>query len=628
MIQAFCGQILEQLAGASIRSLFLAALVVVVIFVLRLRTAPLRHAVWTVVLISMLILPLAGGILSLLDSRLPAMRLPAMRLPFQAVHFTSPAVSRVHRTEPLNVEVRSNTLMPILGKPASSAIWPILLIATYLAGLLFLLTRLYLGLILTGRIVAKSAVIRNSKANDLLEEIATKELAAYPLPRLCESDQISTPVVVGGEGVSILLPPAWREWNDSKLRAVLAHELTHVRRHDWLFVVIAAFNKCVFWFHPLAWWIAGRLAVLSEEASDDTAVRITGDSVLYAGVLLEMSTIAGAKRFISRDLSALSVAGTCPISRRIDRVLESRSPSSGVLPLSAWAVILLCAVPLVSAIVVAQVSNQPVQSQRDVPESWNWIEQGFKVSPDHARNLEEELAVSPDDLSIRAKLIAYYLYNVMPEQFAKHSLWVIEHRPESNLAGSVPVSNGYREMAPADLDRARSLWLQQAGIHAGDPRVVGNAAQFLTLTDHVEGERLLKRALELEPQNPVRLTRLAAFYTLAIERHFYLSSGLMFGPWFNVDAAYAAKLKDQLDGSNDARLFGIVGSNLSVTILHTREMRRGQQPLVDQARSAIADYAETLLVRAQSLDPDNSVWQEQLRNLQNHRIASGSNPPR
>jgi beta-lactamase regulating signal transducer with metallopeptidase domain len=506
--------------------------------------------------------------------------------------------------------------MPIVRKPASSAIWPVLLIATYLAGLLILLTRLYLGLVLTGHIVAKSVVIRNSKANDLLEEIATKELAAYPLPRLCESAQISAPVVVGGEGVSILLPPAWREWNDSKLRAVLAHELTHVRRHDWLFVVIAAFNKSVFWFHPLAWWLARKLAVLSEQASDDTAVRITGDSALYAGVLLEMSTIAGTKRFISRDLSALSIAGTCPISRRINRVLESRSPSSGVLSLAAWAMIILCALPPVSAIVVAQVSNQPVQSQPDVPESWNWIDQGFKVSPEDARKLEAELALSPDDLSVRAKLIAYYLYNIMPEQLAKHTLWVIEHRPDSNLAGSPPVANPYREMAPADLDRVRSLWLKQASIHAGDPRVLGNAAQFLVQTDQIAAEPLLKRALELEPQNPVRLRRLAAFYEQAIQTHFYLSSGLRFGPWFNVDAAYTAKLKDQLDGSNDARLFGIVGSNLGMIILHSSDARRAQQ-----ARSAIADYAETLLVRAQSLDPDNSEWPQQLRLLQEARIA-------
>jgi hypothetical protein len=110
------------------------------------------------------------------------------------------------------------------------------------------------------------------------------------------------------------------------------------------------------------------------------------------------------------------------------------------------------------------------------------------------------------------------------------------------------------------------------------------------------------------------LRRLAEFYTRAMQTHFYLSSGLKFGPWFNVDAAYTAKLKDQLDGSNDARLFGIVGYDLSMITLHSRDARRAQQ-----ARTAIADYAETLLIRALSLDPDNSAWQKQLRELQKQR---------
>ncbi len=113
MIQVFCSELLEQLAGASIRSLCLAALVIVLIYILRMRAAPLRHALWTVVLISMLFLPLAGAVLSVLDSRLPQIRVTVMRLPLRAIEFTSPGVPRFHRTDPLNIEVQSNTLMPM-----------------------------------------------------------------------------------------------------------------------------------------------------------------------------------------------------------------------------------------------------------------------------------------------------------------------------------------------------------------------------------------------------------------------------------------------------------------------------------------------------------------------------------
>jgi hypothetical protein len=69
----------------------------------------------------------------------------------------------------------------------------------------------------------------------------------------------------------VLLPLEWREWDRNKLDAVLAHEGAHVRRRDGLIAALAAVNRCVFWFHPLAWMLERKLALLASRLAMNTA---------------------------------------------------------------------------------------------------------------------------------------------------------------------------------------------------------------------------------------------------------------------------------------------------------------------------------------------------------------------
>ncbi len=88
----------------------------------------------------------------------------------------------------------------------------------------------------------------------------------------CESASIAVPLTVGWMRPQVLLPAGWREWDQAKLDAVLAHERSHVRRRDALVAVAAGLNRCLFWFHPLAWWLEQRLALLAEQACDDACI--------------------------------------------------------------------------------------------------------------------------------------------------------------------------------------------------------------------------------------------------------------------------------------------------------------------------------------------------------------------
>jgi Zn-dependent protease with chaperone function len=63
--------------------------------------------------------------------------------------------------------------------------------------------------------------------------------------------QLAAPVSIGS---TILLPAHYQQWTEAQLRAVVAHEASHIRRGDFLMMHLAQLHRALFWFNPLAWW--------------------------------------------------------------------------------------------------------------------------------------------------------------------------------------------------------------------------------------------------------------------------------------------------------------------------------------------------------------------------------------
>ena len=70
-----------------------------------------------------------------------------------------------------------------------------------------------------------------------------------------------------------------------QLEAVLAHELAHIRRHDYLVNVLQMMAETLFFYHPAIWWASRRIRVERELCCDDVAVQACGDVVCYAHAL-------------------------------------------------------------------------------------------------------------------------------------------------------------------------------------------------------------------------------------------------------------------------------------------------------------------------------------------------------
>lgn len=99
-------------------------------------------------------------------------------------------------------------------------------------------------------------------------------------------EALGQPVTFGIRRPVILLPSSLRALPDEVQRAVMAHELWHVRRRDWAWVLAEEALRSVVWFHPAMWWLISRVQSSREEVVDQLTVLLTSSRRSYLEALL------------------------------------------------------------------------------------------------------------------------------------------------------------------------------------------------------------------------------------------------------------------------------------------------------------------------------------------------------
>ncbi len=238
------------LADASVRAVVLALLALLLIPFIR-RSSTAQHMAWMVVLAGMFVVPFLRPVVPVTHVRLPQVLTP-----------------RPMERAPVSLGAKA-TWVPV--PPAKSSrrvppLWPLYAVALYLAGVLLFGARVMGGVLLTRRALRNTRTIHMElwEHYDLIAD-ANVDL------NLEESDSVRVPLTTGSSLTRVILPADWRAWPAEKRTAILAHELAHARRRDPFIAVVVAIHKCLFWFHPLAWWLERRLPVLAEHAADDAA---------------------------------------------------------------------------------------------------------------------------------------------------------------------------------------------------------------------------------------------------------------------------------------------------------------------------------------------------------------------
>ena len=136
----------------------------------------------------------------------------------------------------------------------------------------------------------------------------------FPAP-IFLSQRIPGPLVAGIFRPKIVLPADSAQWSSSRLRAVLVHELAHIRRRDPLTLLLAQIAVIIYWFHPLCWLAAAKLRQESEVACDDSALRIGLQPSIYAGELLELARLFNPQ-------PAIPMAATSHLESRVKSILD------------------------------------------------------------------------------------------------------------------------------------------------------------------------------------------------------------------------------------------------------------------------------------------------------------------
>lgn len=119
-----------------------------------------------------------------------------------------------------------------------------------------------------------------------------RRLGIRRVVRVCASAVTEVPSVIGWLKPCILLPvTALTGLTESQLQAILAHELAHIRRHDYLVNLLQTGVETLLFYHPAVWWVSRRIRQERENCCDDIAVALCGDPIEYAAALAEMEQI-------------------------------------------------------------------------------------------------------------------------------------------------------------------------------------------------------------------------------------------------------------------------------------------------------------------------------------------------
>lgn len=183
----------------------------------------------------------------------------------------------------------------------------------------------------------------------------SKQLGLPHSARLLQSTLAQVPIVLGYFRPVILLPVSLvTSIPSAQLEAILAHELVHVRRHDFAVNLVQTLVETLFFYHPAVWWLSRRIRVEREHCCDDLVVRVLGNRVEYGRALVAIAQLRGHGTVL-----ALGATDGLLLSR-VRRIVGLKS-DQGVR--SPWSLLSLvaCCLAAVLAIVVPPLRYQSVR---------------------------------------------------------------------------------------------------------------------------------------------------------------------------------------------------------------------------------------------------------------------------
>ncbi len=271
--------------------------------------------------------------------------------------------------------------------------------AVWLAGAVVAAVRLGVGWSLGRRLVAEAAPLADAGWQARLR-CWQGALGLRGRIRLVVSARIDAPLVLGWFEPVVIWPlAAVTGMPPDQVDAILAHELSHIRRHDLVTNLVQCCIERLFFHHPAAWWISGQVRAEREHCADDLAVwalasRRAGTRGSYATAL-----VALAERRQGAVLAAAAAANGGSLTRRIERLVGIEPAAGHPARVVAALVVLLAVGGSVAptamsgrrAVAAPPQADAAAATAAAFPQDTNAIE---SLTAEQARTLVAELSVA------------------------------------------------------------------------------------------------------------------------------------------------------------------------------------------------------------------------------------------
>ena len=322
--------------------------------VLRRASAALRHLIWTIALVSALLMPIV------------ALALPRWQLPLLTIA----------GSERQTVTVESAPLAPSLGRgieqsgktvseaaPASVSLptpprgtfgttvrtisLERALLSIWAFGALLIMARVLLGIVAVQWMARSGQRVLDAPWMKMAVQLAS-EVGVSTNITFLRNRRAAMPMACGVLRPAVLMPEEAAEWPADRLRIVLLHELAHVKRHDCLTHVVAQLACAFHWFNPLAWIAARQVRTERERACDDLVLAAGTCGPDYADQLLEIARVMRAGQYPAVLAGAtLAMAHRSQLEGRLMAILDPRVPHAALTRLRAAAATTICCAAVV-----------------------------------------------------------------------------------------------------------------------------------------------------------------------------------------------------------------------------------------------------------------------------------------
>lgn len=217
----------------------------------------------------------------------------------------------------------------------------VLIVLIWLLGFVFFLFRLGAGLWQVHKLQTQHLQPAEEFWQAKIEALGTR-LGLKKAIGLFESALVRSPVAIGWLKPVILLPVGLiNRLSMEEVEAILAHELAHIARRDWIFNLLQAFVEAIFYYHPAVWWVSAVVRRERENCCDDAALAATGNPLVFAKALVQVQELAAPAPMLALGIGGSSSRHRPLLLERIRRILNQPQQKSQVMEkLTATAILL------------------------------------------------------------------------------------------------------------------------------------------------------------------------------------------------------------------------------------------------------------------------------------------------